>query len=327
MKTISLALVLLTATVVTAQDENSQHDLVSVVAEREGIDIRALRAVVDPPEGAETPEKALENFSRAAVDGDVDAALQLIDPEIRPLIAMEVSIDHVVMNLKLLGILQEKNGEESKSVFQVFYSCPLFTEREILMHKEFRVLEKRTIDADRVVFRVCRTGGKFSGEGDCQVVDEVLAVRRTDRWYLFYVIGYLNSAFESGPFGNLPTDLNSAASSDRSTVMSLHDETESSAIPEGVDYEKVFHVPIQVIHKELIVAARHPAIKECQQIQRRVDRSLRNLQCQLMRGDFDNVDQWTAAKRSIDEPLEITANALVEVIEKTNQRLFKQIPQ
>ena len=109
--------------------------------------------------------------------------------------------------------------------------------------------------------------------------------------------------------------------------MSLHDETESSAIPEGVDYEKVFHVPIQVIHKELIVAARHPAIKECQQIQRRVDRSLRNLQCQLMRGDFDNVDQWTAAKRSIDEPLEITANALVEVIEKTNQRLFKQIPQ
>lgn len=326
MKTISLALVLLTATVVAAQDESSQDDLLSVVAEREGIDIRAIRAVVDPPEGAETPEKALENFSRAAVDGDVDAALKLIDPEVRPLIAMEVSMDHVVMNLKLLGT-QDSQGEESKSVFQVFCFCPLFAEREILMHKEFKVLEKRTIDADRVVFRVCRTGGKFSGESDFRVVDEVLAVRRTDRWYLFYVIGYLNSALESGPFGNLPTDLNSAASSDRSTVMSLHEETDSSAIPEGVDYEKVFHVSIQVIHKELIVAARHPAIKECQQIQRQVDRSLRILQCRLMRGDVDNVDQRTAARRSIDESLEITTNALVEIIEKTNQRLFKQIPQ
>ena len=327
MKIISLALVLLTANVVAAQDENSQDDLLSVVAEREGIDIRALRAVVDPPEGAETPEKALENFSRAAVDGDVDAALKLIDPEVRPLIAMEVSIDHVVMNLKLLGALQEKKGEESKSVFQVFCFCPLFAERDILMHKEFKVLEKRTIDADRVVFRVCRTGGKFSGEGDCHVVDEVLAVRRTDRWYLFYVIGYLNSAFESGPFGNLPTDLKSAASSDRSTVMTLLDETDSSAIPEGVDYEKVFHVQIQVIHQEMIIAARHPAIKECQQIQGRVERSLRILQCRLMRGDVDNLDQRTAAKRSIDESLEITTNALVEIIEKTNQRLFKQIPQ
>ena len=71
MKTIFVALVLLTASVVAALNEKPQDDLLSVVAEREGIDIRALRAVVDAPEGAETPEKAIEMYSQAATAGDV----------------------------------------------------------------------------------------------------------------------------------------------------------------------------------------------------------------------------------------------------------------
>ena len=325
MKTIFVALVLLTASVVAALNEKPQDDLLSVVAEREGIDIRALRAVVDTPEGAETPEKAIEMYSQAATAGDVDAALKLIAPEVRPLIAMEVSIDHVAMSLELLDSLQKRKGEESESAFQVFGFSLLFAEREILMHQDFKVLEKRIIDADRIVFRVCRTGRKVSGEGDCRMVDDVLAVRRADRWYLFYVIGYLNSAFESGPLGNIPTDRNPAAASDRSTVMKLRAQTDSSAISEGVDYEKVFHVPIQGIHQELIVAASHPAIKDCQQIQEQVEGSLRILQCRLMRGDADKIHEWNVAKRSIVESLEITANVLVEIIEQTNQRLVRQI--
>lgn len=324
MKTSTLAIVLLLASVVTAQEKSSQPDLLSAIAAREKINPQALRSAVDLPEVASTPEQALDHFTRAAIDGDVDAALKFIDPEVRPLIALEASIDHVVMNQKFQdSIAHEMDKSRPKSVVIGF--SPLFANREILQHKEFRVLEKRTIDADRVILRVCRTTGKFGTEGDNRFFDEVLAVKRETRWYLFYCIGYVNMAFESPPLGDVPGDFDSPKASDAASVFSLLHESESHSLPEGIGYEKVFHIPIHVVHAEMIVAARHPAILECQHLQRRVERMQRNLQNRLLRGDFENVSQWNAANKPVDDSLEINANALAEVVGESHQRLVRQL--
>ena len=123
------------------------------------------------------------------------------------------------------------------------------------------------MDDDRVVFTVYTTEGRYHDEGNTHTVNEILAVRRAGKWYLFKLIGMLANYFrEDGwPEGaEVPMLLVKKGEPDRPNRR-------------DADFELEFLVPIESMHAELVRCSESPEITECLVLSSRLDRFLKSV--------------------------------------------------
>ena len=322
-KTLFSTFVLLALTTSTiAQDKLDQLSLLAETAKAEHIELEKLPSISRVTEGAETPELAIEQFVAAAVVANVEQALALIDPNVRPLIALEARLDHDAYVEKLFDVMLETAIDgEPKMVVQGF--SVIFAERDIVGVRKIEILRQEVLDENSIVFRNIRTARSYDFDGDNQVEQDLLAKRCDGRWYVFFLLGHMNWVFRDAPSASEENESAPISQVRSKPLVDIKNISSLDANPEDTDFTEILSVPIQEVHAELVKQSADPVLQECQRMLRDREVLRRSLESRLARGDFKTFAEWKSAKKPCDERFEIVAGAFSRLISRANVNLAK----
>ena len=319
------AFVLVTwATAALAQEKLEQLNLLGEAAQQENIDLEKLRAISRIPEGAETPELAIEQFVAAAVTANVEQALALIDPNVRPLIALEARLDHEASAEKRFDVMLEKEMD-GKPQMAVHGFSVIFAERDIVGIRRIEILRKQIADDNTIIFRIRATARSYHFDGDNQAEQDLLATRCNGRWYLFFLLGHMNWVFRDAPLASEQNEAAQISLARSEPVLDIKNISMADSRPDDTDFVVILNIPIQEVHAELVKQTADPVLHECQRILHERQRMRRSLESRLARGDFKSFAEWTIAKKPCDESFEIVASAFSRLISRANEYLAKAI--
>ncbi|MEZ6055277.1 MAG: hypothetical protein R3C01_01105 [Planctomycetaceae bacterium] len=241
-------------------------------------------------DGTETAEEALHAFVTASRMGDVDASLLLIDPPIRKLLIPEIAIDAYLSDSLLAKLIELKN-EKNKIMLGRGAIPVAFAERDLIGEQKVKVLLKRQIDDDRIVFDVETISQSYHDEGTVRTAQQYLAVRRDGRWRLFRPFGMMLVYLRSEEVGqddaseSLDDELYDT-SKDQAVLGALSILRKVDSDVEGVDYKIVYHVPLEKIHEAMVEMSAKPEVNENIEMARNVNRFVSNLKRRIARGDY-----------------------------------------
>ncbi len=317
------AFVLVTwATAALAQEKLEQLNPLGEAAKQENIDLEKLRAISRITEGAETPELAIEQFVAAAVAANIEQALALMDPNIRPLIALEAGLDHDASDEKLFDVMLEKEMDGEPQIAVHGFSV-IFAERDIVGIRRIEILRKHIIDDNTIVFRIKTTARSYHFDGDNQAEQDLLATRCDGRWYLFFLLGHMNWVFRDASLASEHNESPQISPAGSKPVLAVENISTPDSKPDDTDFTVILNVPIQEVHAELVKQTSEPVLHECQRMLHDRQRMRRSLESRLARGDFKSIAEWTIAKKPCDESFEIVASAFSRLISRANENLAK----
>jgi hypothetical protein len=318
----SVVAVMAMMTAATAQEKSDQLSLVAEYAKLRSIDLENLRAMTHVTDGAETPELAIEQFFTAAIAANIEQALALIEPRVRPLIALETRLDHDACHEKMFGVMLEKTFEGKPKMSIIGFSV-IFAERDIVGIRKIEILRKRVLDPDRVIFRIKKTARSYHHEGDNKVEQDLMSIRRDNRWYLFFLLGHMNWVFRDT--GEAPETLEDTQNNSErpKPILDVQNDWKPNSGPDDTDFIEVLSVPIEEIHAELAKQAAAPAIQECEKILRDRQMLQRNLVSRLARDDFETFAEWETAKQPCDEQFEVVARVMCRLFSTAKENLAK----
>jgi hypothetical protein len=309
------AFVLVTwATAAVAQEKLEQLNLLGAAAKQENIDLEKLRAMSRVTEGAETPELAIEQFVAAAVSANVEQALALIDPGVRPLIALEARLDHDACAERLFDVMLEKEMDAKPQIAVEGFSV-IFAERDIVGIRRIEILRKQMLDENSIVFRIIRTARSYHFDGDNQEEQDLLATRCDGRWYIFFLLGHMNWVFRDVL---LATEQNKSK-----PVLDIKRMSTPDSKPEDTDFIEVLSIPIREVHAELVKQCVDADLQEYQRMLRDREVLRHSLESRLARQDFKTFAEWEKAKEPCKDSFEIVANAFSRLISRANESLAK----
>ena len=253
----------------------------------------ASSLVVTTQEGAESPRAAIAAFAAASNAGDLEATLALIDPQVRPLIEAEALVDEYILEqLWLRNMVMTE--EQRKAPFNSLGAIPVaFAKRDLLRTSQIEVLSERPSPKkdDRVLLDVNWEVRSFHSIDANDRFDymqtTLLAVKREERWYLFYPFGMLVIWLRDAS----PESLTPEQQEDPPTVM----RSERVEQPGPTTFNITFAVPLEVVHENLAEVARYPETEDLVEDARKLVRFKDTLQNRAIGGDFRDEKELTAA--------------------------------
>jgi hypothetical protein len=244
-------------------------------------------------------------FVAAAQAGDVEAALAMIDPQVRPLIAIEVLLEEYMIEMfTLRDWVMTK--EQRQFSFNNFGAIPaVYAKQDMLRIREIDVRDERPSmvegagdgEDERVLldvdWRVRPWYATDRNESDGISVT-MLAVRRDDRWYLFHPFGAVNRALGASV---------GSAEEGESVLFAEREKAEEGDSVRTV-FRLTYQVPIEVVDEELAEAAQSDEAEDLLVQGREMARFIRTLRYRVMRGDFADIKELDAALADPDDVLE-----------------------
>lgn len=293
--------------------------------------------VVKLQAGAESPRAAVSAFAAASNAGDVEAALLLIDPCVRPLLQAEVLLEEYQIEIFLLrNILM--SGKEQMSPLNNLGAIPLvYAKSDVVRSSQIDILKEQpsTAGNDRVLFDVEWKAHSWSPsheqrQFDCITVT-VMAVRRGHRWYLFHPFGAVSRALVySDEFGYEAAGRKEAELRIGNANTVLRNERRQRPDLEwcSVAFIVTYQVPIEVVHEELVLAAQSAEVAELVKQTQNLIRFKNRLRNQVFRGDFPDL-------AALDKVLDAEASPVFESLvhryyvsyEPAVNRLLRRLPQ
>lgn len=255
--------------------------------------------VVELLDGADSAESALAAFVAASKAADDQAALLMVDPPIRRLLIPEIAIEKFAMDSTLTEYAIF--GEDKKETGGILFYC---AQRDLINIRTIEIINTSPIDADRRIFTIVSTGPSYHADGDMRIVQEIMAIRRSEKWYVFRLFGAMTNLFREST--NTP----------HGAVELLHVKrgTEESPNRRNADFELKFSVPFEKLHTELVRTSESVDIAECIVLADRIDRLRNSIVNRARRGEYRTRESLRDAFRQsrplVDDILKRQASAL-----------------
>lgn len=192
-----------------------------------------------------------------------------------------------------------ENASFGERKFAVSGNLFWFALRDLVRIRSIELLETRIVDDRRVVFTVRTTEKSYHEDKHIHIERQVLAIRRSSRWYVFRPYGILQSVLR----GNWSFD----EDIEQIPVLQVNRPAVDEKDPE-VDYQLEYLIPIEVIHEHLAEAAKAPEFVEYGRAAQELNRRFRSVVARAKRGDFKE----RADLRSALDPLEPMINNLAD---------------
>ena len=231
----------------------------------------AVPETVDLLDGADSAEGALTAFVAASKAADDQAALLMVDPPIRRLLLPEIAIERLSMDSTLTEYAIF--GEDKNEVGGMLFYC---AQRELINIQSIEIINTSSVDADRIIFTILSTGPSYHYDGNMRVVQELMAIRRGEKWYVFKLFGVMTNQFREN------TDAANGA------VQLLHVKRGTEEMPNrrNADFELEFSVPFEKVHAELVRASESSDIAESIVLADRLDRLRNSIVNRAKRGEY-----------------------------------------
>lgn len=268
-------------------------------------------------EGAQSPNDAIERLVAASGAGDTDAAMLLIDPAVRPIFSLEVAMERAAFDCMIFEefMTRELNGERENA--RLGFSV-LFADAELSRIRSLRILKTTTIDDHRVVLRIHRISQSIGDDdGEFQLEQDMLAIRRESRWYLFFIAGHMRMAF------SMPSE-----NSDSQKQSVIIDSNEPLQEPEAASSPVIetLSVPIQDVHRHLEQSARSALLSEGQKALELYLRQLHTLRTRALRGDFKNLKDWRQLERADKLTIATAVRCFAQLLRNANREMLEGKP-
>lgn len=245
-------------------------------------------------DGANSPKEALRAFLKASKAGDHEAVLLMIAPPARKLLVSEMAIENSAFRLRELEF--SMFGPPKFNVGMLFHCA----RRELANTQGLTILKTRVVNRDNVVFTVIETKRSYHGQGLRRSINQIMAVRRSNKWYIFKLFGLQSPILEGEEmFGGIDS---------LKIIEGRKTDPEKSNLNLNVEVkgEVVYHVPIESIYKEFVRTSQTPEVNECQLLANRLNRVLTTITNRARRGDFTSrMELNKAVKNSPSNELQI----------------------
>lgn len=250
----------------------------------------AMLPLVD---GAKSPQEAISIYVKAAIAGDAEAALLMLDPAVRDYYQIEIVSEELVIQSRLI---QEAAFGNVKPLGGV---ATLFARRSLLRPKKIRILETRKINDEKIAFTVLVTEKSYHSEGDQTVIRELLCLQCNQRWHLFLNLGVMTQLLrEFGSKEGLTEVLRSS----------------KQPLRENADYQVRYKVPLETIHQHIANLSRSPEIAELLKTAQAGHRHYKSVVNRFMRGDITSRDQF---RTSLEPAYSIVDKVMTERMDLT----------
>jgi hypothetical protein len=231
----------------------------------------ALPETVELRDGADSAEGALTAFVAASKAADDQAALLMVDPPIRRLLLPEIAIEKFAMDSVLIE--HALFGEEKNAVGGILFYC---AQRELINIQSIEIINTSVVDADRVIFTILSTGLSYHHDGDMRIVQDLMAIRRAEKWYVFKLFGVMTNEFRE----------NTDAANGAVALLHVKRGTEEMPNRRNADFELEFSVPFEKVHAELVRASESSDIAESIVLSDRLDRLRNSIVNRAKRGEY-----------------------------------------
>ncbi len=235
-------------------------------------DKSALPETVELRDGADSAEGALTAFVAASKAADDEAALLMVDPPIRRLLLPEIAIEKFAMDSVLIE--HALFGEEKNAVGGILFYC---AQRELINIQSIEIIDTSAVDADRIIFTILSTGPSYHHDGDMRIVQELMAIRRGEKWYVCKLFGFVMTDLFRG---------HTTLANDAVELLHVKRGTEEMPNRLNADFELEFSVPFEKVHAELVRASESSDIAESIVLADRLDRLRNSIANRAKRGEY-----------------------------------------
>ena len=245
----------------------------------------ALPETVELRDGADSAEGAVTVFVAASKAADDQAALLMVDPPIRRLLLPEIAIEKFAMDSVLIE--HALFGEEKNAVGGILFYC---AQRELINIQSIEIIDTSAVDADRIIFTILSTGPSYHDDGDMRIVQDLMAIRRAEKWYVFKLFGVMTNEFRE----------NTGAANGAVALLYVKRGTEEMPNRRNADFELEFSVPLKKVHAELVRTSESMDIAESIVLADRLDRLRYSIVNRAKRGEYRTREAIKAAFRQSD---------------------------
>lgn len=202
----------------------------------------------------------------------------MVDPPIQKLLIPEIVIERSAIDSMIID--QAFFGEDKQRVSGILFH---FAWRDLINLKSAEILETRIVDENRVVFTVYSTEWSYHDDGDTTTVQDILAVRRSEKWYVVRLFGMLTHYFRGND-----------AESDKTKRPLLQSKNGAAGVPNrrNADYQLQFNLPIEFIHAELVECSKSKQMTECLALASQLQRHFKSVENQAKRGRIKSRADW-----------------------------------
>ncbi len=276
--------------------------------------------LIELKDGAESPKEALLAFVAASQAADDEAALLMIDPQIRTLLRPEMEVEDVILELRKVELFYA--GDRPEKLFGALrVLSPIviaYASRDLANLNSAEILDSRTIDDSRVVFKTLTTQRSYHDDGTTRTVQEFLAIRSDRKWYVFRPIGML-IAYLRNDFGWSQTE-------NGETLPGILQIERNIPIADGktADFVVSYRVSIESIHKELAAVAKSEAAVKNLRSAERLRRLMRVVELKARQGDFKNRKELQEAFKAVETSIDELIGNSVGLLTPSINRMAKQ---
>jgi len=274
---------MLLAVSTVAAEEDTRPDNSSTASSPAAVK-RAVPETVELLDGADSAEDALTAFVAASKAADDQAALLMVDPPIRRLLYPEIVIEKTTMDSTVMELAMF--GEDKNAIGGILFHC---AQRELINIQSIEVIHKSAVDADRIIFTILSTGPSYHNDGDMRIVQDFLAIRRSEKWYVFIPLGIMKHLFR----------MNTDAANGGVELLDVRRGTDEKPNRRNADFEMVFSVPFEKVHAELVRASESAEIAESMVLADRLDRLRNSIVNRAKRNEYTTRTTLSAAFQQI----------------------------